>query len=222
VLTTDVEIAEALDAAVRELPRAPVEATAASFVTLLAVSVLISPLLYWLPAGLPFLKLGETTFHEDFPVHRMSGFQALLLHKWRQRLAALDTVRRANAADFSSQFGDAPGAPEGIAYLRFPLVLADPARKQTLLRERDGESLGISPMYPTSIGAVRQLRGRLREYDFPRADAVARSLITLPTHPLVTARDRERICAAVRTVVDRTPGIAATARPTIAQMTSRL
>jgi dTDP-4-amino-4,6-dideoxygalactose transaminase len=222
VLTTEPEIAEALDAAVHELPRAPLGATAASFVTLVAVSALLSPRLYWLPSGLPFLKLGETIFHEDFPVHQMSRFQALLLRKWRRRLAALDTVRKANAAHFSKQLGNVPNAPDSVAYLRFPVVLAEPAWKQTLLRERDGESLGISPMYPTSVGAIRQLRGRLAEYDFPRADAVARSLVTLPTHPLVTARDRERICAAVKTVMDHSRGISATTRPAIAQMTSRL
>jgi hypothetical protein len=57
-------------------------------------------------------------------------------------------------------------------------------------------------MYPTSVGAIPQLQGRLSETHFPRAERMARSLVTLPTHPLVTARDRHRISAAVNAAQD--------------------
>ena len=36
----------------------------------------IHPLLYWLPAGLPFLRLGETTFYTDFSMYRMDEVRA--------------------------------------------------------------------------------------------------------------------------------------------------
>ena len=206
VLARDPEIATAIDAVVVDVPGATRADDAFAFLTLLALSALLSPPLYWLPSGLPFLRLGETIFHEDFPVRRLSSFQALLLRDWLGHLSTLDAIRRENARYYRANI---VGVSRGfdLAYLRFPVVLPDPGRRRRLMDERDGAVLGIRPMYPASVGAIPQLRGRLSECDFPRSERVARSLVTLPTHPFVTAGDRARICEAVNSVLDQAPGI---------------
>ena len=221
-LTDDAEIAKALDTVVSTLPSASITTSAASFVTLFALTLLLSPLLYWFPAGLPFLRLGETIFHDDFPVHRLSPFQALLLREWPRRLSALDSVRRANGAHYRSHITSSTPGSDAISYVRYPVVLADPARKDGLLHERDGVAVGISSMYPTSVGAIPQLHGRLTEYQFPRAERMARTLVTLPTHPLVTASDRERICAAVNAIQDDAAEPRTTRGGQVVHMTGRV
>jgi dTDP-4-amino-4,6-dideoxygalactose transaminase len=221
VLTRNPEIARALDHVVAELA-GPGSASAASFLTLLALSVLVSPLLYWFPAGLPFLRLGETIFHDDFPVRRLSRFQALLLRDWQRHLSALDAIRRRNTSHYAAHIDGAWQDRRGIACLRFPVVLSDAARKQRLLNEQDGTALGICSMYPASVARIPRLQGRLREYDFPRAERVARSLVTLPTHPLVSARDRARICAAVNAVQSHARGVHETTGAQVAHVSGRL
>jgi len=47
--------------------------TLGEFLRVLALSICIRPALYWLPAGMPFLRLGETIFDPDFPIRRLSG-----------------------------------------------------------------------------------------------------------------------------------------------------
>ena len=221
VLTSNADVARTLDGIVATLPGASLADSTASFVTLLALSLLLSPLLYWFPAGLPFLKLGETIFHDDFPLKRLSPFQALLLRDWSHRLSILDDVRRANASYYRERISNSATPSSDVAYLRYPVILADPAQKELLLRERDGARLGISAMYPTSVGAIAQLAGRLDEYHFPRAERVARTLVTLPTHPLVKTRDRERISDVVNAVQSQATELRATT-PEVAHLTGRL
>ena len=201
ILTDSEAIAAALDDVTRDLRTATPADDFVTFVTLMFLSVFIQPRFYWLPAGLPFLRLGETIFHEDFPVRWLSDFQARLLRGWRQQLAALDAVRRENSEYYASHLHTADGrglqplrVPLGTACLRFPVLLREPGDKRRLF-EQGGAALGMSPMYPATVAAIPQLTGRLRETSFPRAEAVAASLVTLPTHPLVTEVDRARICA---------------------------
>jgi hypothetical protein len=83
VIVTDAdEIATALTEITSHLPGTALIQDFATFVTLLFLSWFILPRLYWLPAGLPFLRLGETIFYEDFPIRWLSGSQAMLLRAW--------------------------------------------------------------------------------------------------------------------------------------------
>jgi hypothetical protein len=84
----------------------------------------------------------------------------------------------------------------GLPLLRFPVVLGDANDKRRLLFDRGGVRLGVSGMYPATVSPIPQIAPRL-ETRFPRAEYLARCLVTLPTHSLVTAADRERICSLV-------------------------
>jgi dTDP-4-amino-4,6-dideoxygalactose transaminase len=162
--------------------------------TLALLSAFISPRLYWFPAGLPFLRLGETIFHEDYAVRRLSEFEALLLRDWRRTLDALNAVRREHGQFYVDHIAAARGYGASVAYLRFPLTLDGPETRSRLLIERNGKALGMSPMYPTSVARIPQLGGRLNPRDYPAAERLAASLITLPTHPLLSEKDRLTIC----------------------------
>lgn len=53
--------------------------------------------------------------------------------------------------------------------------------------------LGIMSTYPNSIDGIPELRDGFQSQNFPQAKKHADYLITLPTHPYVTQKDRERI-----------------------------
>ena len=204
IVTNSKALTAALAEVTRLLPAASPTQDGATLLTLVFLSWFIRPRLYWLPSGLPFLRLGETIFYEDFPVRWLSDFQARLLRGWRDRLAALEAVRREHSDYYRSHIElpsgfrhvDAAGDERGtIPLLRYPLLL-DRDVKNHLLRE-EGRVLGISGMYPATVAAIPQLAGRLPATHFPRAEALAASLVTLPTHPLVREDDRARICALV-------------------------
>jgi dTDP-4-amino-4,6-dideoxygalactose transaminase len=52
-------------------------------------------------------------------------------------------------------------------------------------------------MYPASVGRIPEIHHLLAEHDFPEAERVASSVVTLPTHPLLSERDRMRVCELV-------------------------
>jgi len=200
IVSDSTEILEALDRVVGGLPPARAREDLATLLTLLLLGAFISPSLYWFPAGLPFLRLGETIFYEDFPIYGLSGYQASILDGWYGTLDWLNGVRRANAGFYLNGTRGLRDYGAGIAYLRFPVVL-DGTRKRRVLRDLDGTSVGINGMYPCPVSRIPELAGRYRMGDFPEAERVAESLITLPTHPLVSGRDRSRICALLESVV---------------------
>ena len=197
VLTNSKQIGDALVEVTQNIPQPTFVDDAMTFITLLGLGHFIPPALYWLPAGLPFLRLGETIFHEEFPIRWLSNYQALLLSGWRDRLESLEAVRRRNAAHYAAHIAGERTEARTIACLRFPIVLRDADDKRRMLIEQDGVALGMSGLYPDIVPAIAQLKSPHSATDFPEARRMARSLITLPTHPLVTERDRTRICAAV-------------------------
>ena len=196
VITDSDEIGAAIAECSSDLSSTAPMQDASNFVALALLRSFISPSLYWFPAGLPFLKLGETIFHEQFPMRSMSDFQALLLRDWPARLAALDAVRTRNSAYYLSHIRGASGH-QNVPYLRFPVVLPGRSARDKVLLEQNGAALGVSGMYPDTVAGIAQLRGRFDGLRFPEAERVAASLITLPTHPFVSETDRTRIVALV-------------------------
>jgi perosamine synthetase len=173
----------------------------------LGMRLLLDPLLYWFPAGLPFLKLGETKFYDDFPLNRLGGVRAGLLWSWKERLEQSNSARRRAARGFMERL--APGirviqSPLGAKtiYLRLPVMMANKQAKEKLCNISKENGFGISALYPTAIQAIRELTGSLERTDFPAATMVAERLVTLPVHPLVRREDREKICEMVNGLHD--------------------
>jgi perosamine synthetase len=194
ILTNEADIAARLGALATPGPQR-IAADLRTLVELGAMSIFIAPRMYWLPSGIPSLRLGETIFHPDFPIHALSDFQALLLAGWSARLSALNEVRRETGAFYRRAVAAAAHAEADVPFLRFPVIVGGRAVRERILQE--GKALGISAMYPASVGAIPQIRHLLSEHRFPEAERVAASLVTLPTHPLLTERDRRRVCELV-------------------------
>ncbi len=139
----------------------------------------------------------------------------MLLGQWSDELARLNAIRRLHGQHYVRHVSAA--ADYGpLAYLRFPVVLDDPSAKATVLVERNGRALGISGMYPATVATIPQLQGRLPEGRYPEAERVASSLVTLPTHALLSTADREQVCALMNRAAHGSPD---RPRPAVAMST---
>jgi perosamine synthetase len=199
VLTNSDSIAAAVQSAYSKLELEPPLERMLNLLGVLAMRLLIDPQLYWLPTGLPFLKLGETRFYRDFPMHRIDGTKAGLLMNWKDQLERSNSSRCLTAREFMHRL--APNMPvihppsgEKTVYLRLPLLTASKTAKETLCALSKKHGLGISPLYPTAIQAIDELKDRIEETNFPVATIVAERLVTLPVHHLMTQNDLEKIC----------------------------
>jgi dTDP-4-amino-4,6-dideoxygalactose transaminase len=153
----------------------------------------IRPSCYWLPAGLPFLGLGETRYQETFPIFRLSGARAGLLHRWRSNLAAGNAARRANARYYLDHLPGTRSVDRSVAFLRFPVLLESSRKRESVLGLSRRWGLGISAMYPAAVDQIPELQSGMQGAPCPAARDVARRLVTLPTHHLVRGVDLERI-----------------------------
>lgn len=167
----------------------------------------LHPLLYWIPRSLPFLRLGETLFELDFPILKMSSFQAGLAVNWAERLRRLRDARKANVKRWRGileEIGDRDSWHEhsqSIGLLRYPIRVRDADRRKSLLQESANRGAGVAPVYPKSINCLSELRGKIPAQACPVAESCARELVTLPTHGYLTEDDVTEISVLVSRVL---------------------
>lgn len=169
-----------------------------NWIELVLMRMFIRPTWYWLPAGLPFLGLGETKFYTDFPVCRMDEVRARQLKGWERRLAKANKDRAACAGGLLAGLAeDLKGMqpithPESI-YLRLPVLLRDRIAKREACARSQEYGAGVSSSYPTTIQDIPELAGRIVDRKCPGAQEIVDRLVTLPTHEFVTESDRLKI-----------------------------
>jgi len=155
---------------------------------------------YGLAAAIPGLHLGETRYRDPEAPRAMSRAAACLLERTLPLAAREASVRRANAAALLAS------VPAGVrvravtaprdgtpGFLRLPLRLsrgiAGFADARLALR------CGVAPGYPTTLAALAPVREGMTRAPgrWPGAEDLARQLVTLPTHSLVSDGERDAL-----------------------------
>ena len=198
ILAKSLPVAETIKAEYRTLPEAPLGEVARNWLEMVIMRLFIHPFLYWLPAGLPFLRLGETTFETDFRICRMDEVRAHQLQGWERRLALANQERAARAGWLIEGLdllrrGITPITGKEAVYLRLPVMVQDREMKEAVCRQSREVGAGLSPSYPTTIQEIPELAGHLVNRKCAGAQEVVDRLVTLPTHQFVTELDRLKI-----------------------------
>jgi perosamine synthetase len=207
VLTNRDDFAEGLNRFVSHLPRYGLLPLLNVIFKAAALILLLHPRLFWVPRSMPFLKLGETLFETHFPILRMSSFQAGLARNWREKLEKLRGIRKKKVnrwitiLEARGTHGSDFLRGQSLGLLRFPIRVSDRKKRESLLRESARMGLGIMPVYPTSINAIPQLRGKIEGGAFPVAESCARELVTLPTHGYLTQDDETELTRLISRVL---------------------
>lgn len=158
------------------------------YVLLKAQWLLGRPALYRIPAALPFLGLGQTTYRSPGPVGGMSTLAAGVLFRTLPLAPGEVATRRANAAHLQATVRGVetfePHPDWQAGWLRFPVVLQGTASD---LITRDHVMAGVMPGYPRSLADLAGFasRGLNLRADFSGARTLAERLVTLPTHRFV-------------------------------------
>ena len=202
ILTNSQTIAEGLGDEILRIPRSSWSHDSRLFLEVLAGSLLLNPRLYWIPRGLPFLKLGVTEFNPYFSIARLPAFSLALLPHTIGRLAELNETRNRNARKLihgiegsSSFFVPGGGDKFQASYLRLPVLAKSGELRNRAITKLNRAGIGASPFYPSAICDIPAVAQYLATPDFhrPCAEELSRRLLTLPTHPLVGERDVQRM-----------------------------
>ena len=185
------QLAAQLTLTVRQLPEPGLVHNIVTLAQSVVLLMLLRPSLYWLPASLPFLRLGETIFSTDFAIEKMAGAAAGLLRGWQARLAAANDARWQRAAFITDRV---PGVPRAAAAcLRLPIICTSEQERDRVISAGNRAGLGFSVMYPSALNGLPQLSGRLTPRAVPNAERLAQCLLTVPVHPFVSANDSRLI-----------------------------
>jgi dTDP-4-amino-4,6-dideoxygalactose transaminase len=157
---------------------------------------LARPSLYSLPASLPLLRLGETVYHAPHSPRPASRASLRILEQVWERSHAATPIRQRHAARLLAA-ALASGGWQAVrlaedatgGFLRLPLRPARHSREQVLTEA--ASRLGVIRGYPLALDALPGFRDRCVNRDtlMPHASMLARSLVTLPTHGLLSAAD---------------------------------
>ena len=199
ILTNRRDLAERIGRIYRCLPSPTGKRTLGLFFYALALAVFQSPRLFWLPNAIPALKLGQTIYDPEFGIGGFTAFQAGLARGWRDRIERFKRIRRRHTTEWAG-FLNAHGQrhysldrDEGLALIRLPWRVGSEALSSRILARSRRDGLGIAAVFPSSIAGIPALGERFRPADYPMAEKCARTLVTLPVHPLVGCREVARI-----------------------------
>ncbi len=200
IITGSDEVASALAAETAGLPSPGLGDAAGLAVKALVYWAMLRPWLYWIPNRIPQLELGKTVFTTDFDIARQSRPQASLGVTMLGRLDEFTRARRANAGALIDGLRQVRGvraiqpvAGAGPAYVRLPILAASEAARDGLIAALRVAGIGATASYPRSIAEIPGLEHAATGAGTPGAEAVARRIITLPTHPLVRPSDIARM-----------------------------
>jgi dTDP-4-amino-4,6-dideoxygalactose transaminase len=200
IVTSSDEIAGAIARQYCQLETPRLADVVKGLLQLVLMAVFIRPRLYWIPAALPFLRLGQTLFPTKVRLSRLSGLKAGVLHNWRRRLARSNGIRCETAAYFCRrlhlQLPPGPSHP----YLRLPVLASTPQEKQRIHALSQARGLGLSGAYPAPVSEIPELRAVVNGHRFPHACQVADSLVTIPTHHWLSDNDKRTIADVCREI----------------------
>ena len=140
-----------------------------------ADGIFVRPWLYWVPAAMPFLGLGRTTFPTRIRLRRLSGLQAGLLRSWRSRLAESNRRRAETAAYFRRRLPSRFASDVPRPWLRLPIVAVDARERARVYSASQKRGLGLSLAYPAPINEIPEMRPAFAGQRFPSARNVVRA-----------------------------------------------
>jgi dTDP-4-amino-4,6-dideoxygalactose transaminase len=175
----------------------------------LIMASFMPPSRYWLPASLPFLKLGQSSYDPVFSVDPMSGFQLALLEQLFSSLNRIRDGRRSQAMQVRTLLEPEdlvvlwPRRGDEGAFLRLPVLLPDAGRRRRLLAEFRRRGLGVVGGYPHALSRLPDIRSVLAggQDGCPVAEEIAQRIVTIPTHPWADQSDYRAIRDVVRQCV---------------------
>jgi dTDP-4-amino-4,6-dideoxygalactose transaminase len=194
IVCDDQQLVADIDRAMAALPRTSLQTAAANALVASIYTPLLRPEIYWVPAHLPFLKLGVCEYDPDFPMQRLDGFRIGLVLRGLSRLEEVNEARRRAAERLTGALSGISGLTllppppnSETIYLRFPILMPSAELRDQALKALRLAGIGASRLYPeplTAIPALILLSPDAKQR-FPRATRLAEELLCLPTYPHV-------------------------------------
>lgn len=168
------------------------------------------PSLYWLPAAVPFLGVGETVYDREYPedllsLDRLAAAEAIL-----SKLSVREDDVRVMSSKWDVAFKDIDivlpnkererkGSKTSPGLIRFPILFPTEEFRDKAYGKLI--NLGASKSYPAPLTDLCKGERQLILRTLPGAREVSRRILTLPTHRYVEERDVEETADIIRKIL---------------------
>jgi len=197
IITNRKELGDELARLSKKLEKTPVSDSVQIVVQTILTTLLQRPGIFWIPKLMPFLRLGETLYEEDFPLYWMSPVQIGLARNWRNRLKLHKRVRTENCAfwvkNLPKKFATVGAGQKQPGLIRFPVLALTERERDLICLRGERYGAGIMPTYPTPINEITQIADEFTGQHYPNAKRLSGCLLTLPVHEYVRDSDRADI-----------------------------
>ncbi|MEW8156252.1 MAG: DegT/DnrJ/EryC1/StrS family aminotransferase [Candidatus Thiodiazotropha endolucinida] len=199
IITNNSELAEIIDSYYSIMPGNSIRDNLMTAIKVIIYYLFLNPLLYWIPASLPFLNLGKTRYEEIIEIKKYSRLVAPIALMQIKRSDQIAEKRIANGLWYKSNIEERKkiskinesdyGRP---VYLRYPIKIKQQEKRKAILTH--AKRYGISKSYPKSLNQLMEIEKFLiNPGEFEGAEQISSQLITLPTHAFINNNDRENI-----------------------------
>jgi len=160
-------------------------------------TLLQHPVLFWFPKSLPFLRLGETLYEDDFPLRKISPVQRGLTRNWQARLKRHQAARKNNINFWEKHLPEIlsfiGSYQQSFNLIRLPVLARSKKERNDLCSRSERHGLGIMATSPAPINEIPEIAHEFSGQQFPNAKKLSDCLMTLPVHEYVTKKDRLKI-----------------------------
>ena len=210
IVTNRDDIAVQIESEMKKVPECTLYECIKILLQAMVLMLFQRPSLFWFPKSLPFLRVGDTIYDPNFKIRRMSAVQAGLANNWNTKLSGFERARRAAAKQWKDNLGSAVMFPfsskngQEPTYIRFPVRIRRLEIWRRILNKSENAGLGIMLTYPDAINRIPEFRDQFGNQDFPTAQSLAREILTIPVHPLLTNRDKKKIVLFISPIAEDT------------------
>lgn len=200
--TNSRQLAEKIEEEVQKLPEQNLLNKLSIPVKIFALSLAVRPLIYGLIY--PFAShFKDVSLPNDFKCEKITNFQAVVGLILLKKLDELSLKRHQNGMfliDSLKSFDELilPNIENNsqLAFNRLPVVFKDLRKLKLVEMKLWNAGIETSRMYLKPLHYMFDLG--YRQDDFPNATYFAEHLLTLPTHPLVTQKDLDKMVETIK------------------------
>jgi len=177
-----------------------------------AMRLALHPQLFGAAAMMPGVTVGRTVYEPNFPTPALGPARAAVALRMLDRLDRLNQRRGQLAEVMDRYLGQSkaivlPKARSGAvpSWLRRPILMQEPARRDELLTALQNGGIGATAMYPAPVHKIDDLAPDLdlRGAPFAGAERLASSLIALPLVEGWRQEDMQRLARIVTATLGR-------------------
>ncbi len=179
----------------QHLPQSTGTRSATAWLRQAMLQLLFQPPAWWAATRVGLHRLGNSEASWGYAVHGLAPSQAGVGLSLLPRLDAINSQRRQRASQIREALRQSPNVNTlTIAeqaepfFLRFPLLAQSFEQREALFDQLWSKGIGVGRLYERTLPAIYFPE---QAASFPGATAVAKRLLTLPTHHYVREQDVE-------------------------------